>query len=35
VDMSYAPPYKGVWEAVVLAANVAQTDWEKSDPCRA
>lgn len=30
VDMSYAPPYKGVWEAVVLAANVAQSDWEKA-----
>ena len=30
VDMSYAPPYKGVWEAVVVAANVAQSAWEKA-----
>jgi NADPH-dependent 2,4-dienoyl-CoA reductase/sulfur reductase-like enzyme len=30
VDMCYAPPYKGVWEAVVVAANVAQSDWEKN-----
>jgi len=29
VDMSYTPPYKGVWEALVVAANVAQSDWEK------
>lgn len=30
VDMCYAPPYKGVWEAVVVAANVAQSEWEAS-----
>ena len=30
VDMCYAPPYKGVWEAVVVAANVAQSEWEES-----
>lgn len=30
VDMSYAPPYKGVWEAVVVAANVSENDWEKA-----
>lgn len=30
VDMSYAPPYKGVWEAVVVAANVAESDWDKA-----
>jgi NADPH-dependent 2,4-dienoyl-CoA reductase/sulfur reductase-like enzyme len=30
VDMCYAPPYKGVWEAVVVAANVAQAEWEQS-----
>lgn len=30
VDMCYAPPYKGVWEAVVVAANVAQSKWEDS-----
>ncbi|MBS4032565.1 MAG: CoA-disulfide reductase [Clostridiales bacterium] len=29
VDMCYAPPYKGVWEAVVVAANVAQSEWEQ------
>lgn len=29
VDMCYAPPYKGVWEAVIVAANVAQTEWER------
>lgn len=29
VDMCYAPPYKGVWEAVVVAANVAQSEWEE------
>jgi NADPH-dependent 2,4-dienoyl-CoA reductase/sulfur reductase-like enzyme len=27
VDMCYAPPYKGVWEALVVAANVAQSEW--------
>ncbi len=34
VDMCYAPPYKGVWEAVVVAANVAQSDWEDSIEAR-
>lgn len=29
VDMSYTPPYKGVWEAVVVAANVAHSAWEE------
>lgn len=29
VDMCYAPPYKGVWEAVVVAANVAYSQWEE------
>jgi NADPH-dependent 2,4-dienoyl-CoA reductase/sulfur reductase-like enzyme len=29
VDMCYAPPYKGVWEAVTVAANVAQAKWEE------
>jgi NADPH-dependent 2,4-dienoyl-CoA reductase/sulfur reductase-like enzyme len=27
VDMCYAPPYKGVWEAVVVAATVAHGQW--------
>jgi NADPH-dependent 2,4-dienoyl-CoA reductase/sulfur reductase-like enzyme len=30
VDMCYAPPYKGVWEAVVVAANVAESEWEEN-----
>lgn len=30
VDMCYAPPYKGVWEAVTVAANVAHSEWEES-----
>lgn len=30
VDMCYAPPYKGVWDAVVVAANAAQNQWEES-----
>ena len=30
VDMCYAPPYKGVWDAVTVAANVAQSAWEDS-----
>jgi NADPH-dependent 2,4-dienoyl-CoA reductase/sulfur reductase-like enzyme len=30
VDMCYAPPYKGVWEAVVVAANVAHAEWEEN-----
>ncbi|MDW7684242.1 MAG: CoA-disulfide reductase, partial [Bacillota bacterium] len=29
VDMCYAPPYKGVWEAITVAANVAQAKWEE------
>ena len=29
VDMCYAPPYKGVWEALTVAANVAETEWQQ------
>ena len=29
VDMCYAPPYKGVWDAVLVAANAARSEWEE------